>query len=184
MQFRRACQTLGIELITTSTAQAKGRVERFMRTAQDRLSNELKANGISSIDQANDYLKQVFIPSHNQRYGAPPGSSQSVFSELEPQLKQNLDYILALHHTRTILNGNVISYHGKQYLPIETNGEICLLPSGIKVKVIATYDQQPITILHQGKYYRLKHIGSNKHYVAPGSNHPWRRFVYGSKKRV
>ena len=87
MQFRRACQILGIELITTSTAQAKGRVERFMRTAQDRLSNELKANGISSIAQANDYLKQVFIPSHNQRYGAPPGSSQSVFSELEPQLK-------------------------------------------------------------------------------------------------
>ena len=184
VQFRRACQTLGIELITTSTAQAKGRVERFMRTAQDRLSNELKANGICSIDQANDYLKQVFIPSHNQRYGAPPGSSQSVFSELEPQLKQNLDYILALHHTRTILNGNVISYHGKQYLPIKTNGEIYLLPSGVKVKVIATYDQQPIAILHQGKYYRLKHISSNKHYAVPGSNHPWRRFIYGSKKRV
>jgi len=73
---------------------------------------------------------------------------------------------------------------GEQYLPIETNGEIRLLPSGVKVKVIATYDQQPIAILHQGKYYQLKHIGSNKHYVAPGSNHPWRRFVYGSKKRV
>ena len=177
-----------------------------MRTAQDRLSNELKANGISSIDQANDYLKQVFIPSHNQRYGAPPGSSQSVFSELESQLKQNLDYILALHHTRTILNGNVISYHGKQYLPIEANGEIYLLPSGTKVKVVATYDQQPIAILrfvfvfaiilvatydqqpiailHQRKYYQLKHIGNNKHYATPGSNHPWRRFIYGSKKRV
>ncbi|MCK4275297.1 MAG: ISNCY family transposase, partial [Phycisphaerae bacterium] len=44
-QFGRAVQELGIELIPAGSPQAKGRVERFNGTAQDRLVKELRLAG-------------------------------------------------------------------------------------------------------------------------------------------
>ena len=56
IQFKRMCQTLGIELITTSVSQAKGRIERLWERLQSRLISELRLRGIATIDDANSYL--------------------------------------------------------------------------------------------------------------------------------
>lgn len=42
IHFKRACDRLGIDIITASTAQTKGRVERNFRTPQDRFVKELR----------------------------------------------------------------------------------------------------------------------------------------------
>jgi hypothetical protein len=46
-QFGRACQKLGIRIITAKSPQAKGRVESSNGTYQDRLVKELRLAGIS-----------------------------------------------------------------------------------------------------------------------------------------
>ena len=176
VQFARACKELGIRIRTTSIPEAKGLVERLMRTVQDRLRSELIAGSITDINQANSYLQDIFIPRYNKRYGKPPSSGKSVFSSLDPQLKQNLDLILAIHHTRTILSGNIISINNRQYVPIDSNGKVKTLPLQTKVTVIETYRGQIAAIYYEGKYYHLKQIADHgKHSdIPPSKDHPWR----------
>ena len=49
-QFQAACDKLGIEIITTSIAQAKGKIERLFGTFQSRLVAELRLNNINTIE--------------------------------------------------------------------------------------------------------------------------------------
>lgn len=185
VQFARACRDLGIQIRTTSTPEAKGLVERLMRTVQDRLRSELIATEITDINEANEYLQNVFIPKYNQRYGRQPSSGKSVFSELDPQLKQNLDLILAIHHTRTILSGNAISINNRQYAPLDSSGKVKTLPLQTKVTVIETYTRQIVAIHYGGEYYHLKQIADRgKRYdIPPSKDHAWRRFAYGKAVR-
>ena len=55
-QFGRACQKLGIEIITANSPQAKGRVERKHGVYQDRWVKELQLVGIKDIEEANQCL--------------------------------------------------------------------------------------------------------------------------------
>ena len=64
-QYGYACKQLGIDLKTTSVSQAKGLIERTNGTFQGRLVNELKLNGITTIEDANKYLLEVFVPKFN-----------------------------------------------------------------------------------------------------------------------
>lgn len=52
-QFEAACDKFGIEIITTSIAQAKGKIERLFGTFQSRLVAELRLNNIKTIEKAN-----------------------------------------------------------------------------------------------------------------------------------
>jgi len=70
--FGRAMKQLNVELIFAKSAQAKGRVERFNRTLQDRLIKALRREGISNIAKANKYLQEVFINKFNQRFAVNP----------------------------------------------------------------------------------------------------------------
>lgn len=72
-EFGRAMKELGVEVIYAKSPQAKGRVERANRTLQDRLIKALRRNNISTVDDANKYLKEVFIREYNQRFASSLG---------------------------------------------------------------------------------------------------------------
>ena len=59
-QFGRACQQLGIKIITAHSPEAKGRVERNHGTYQDRLVKELRLAEISTIAAGNEFLQQGY----------------------------------------------------------------------------------------------------------------------------
>ena len=61
-QFGRALAELGIQLIPAHSPQAKGRVERFNGTAQDRLVKELRLAGASTMEEANAVVEKTFLP--------------------------------------------------------------------------------------------------------------------------
>ena len=67
-QFARALGELEIELISAHSPQAKGRIERFFETAQDRLVKELRLRGARTMEQANDVLERHFLPQFNRRF--------------------------------------------------------------------------------------------------------------------
>ena len=60
-QYGYACKRLGVELETSSVSQAKGLIERTNGTSQGRLVNELKLNGITTIEEIN-YTLAVLTP--------------------------------------------------------------------------------------------------------------------------
>ncbi|MCP3683315.1 MAG: ISNCY family transposase, partial [bacterium] len=78
-QFGRAMKHLGIEMIAAYSPEARGRSERMFGTLQDRLPKELKSAGITTMDDANRFLKQVFLPEFNERFCVTAQVAQSVF---------------------------------------------------------------------------------------------------------
>lgn len=66
--IRRGLDALGIELILALSPQAKGRVERLFGTLQDRLIKEMRVAAIASMDEANRFLEDVFIPFWEGRF--------------------------------------------------------------------------------------------------------------------
>ncbi len=67
-QFARACKELDIRIILAHSPQAKGRTERSHGTLQDRLVSELRLEKIDTLEDARAYLKNTYLPRHNQRF--------------------------------------------------------------------------------------------------------------------
>src|SRR5271168_645995 len=66
-QVGRALRQLGVEHIGAYSPQARGRSERAFGTLQDRLPKELALAGITDIEAANRWLREVYIAEHNKR---------------------------------------------------------------------------------------------------------------------
>jgi len=81
-QIGRALQELGIEWIAAHSPQAKGRVERGFGTMQDRLVKGLRVAGAKTLEQANAYLRDEFLPWWNQTLLSQPASSDNAHRAL------------------------------------------------------------------------------------------------------
>ena len=74
-QIGRALQELGIGWIAAHSPQAKGRIERFFGTAQDRLVKGLRLAGADSLEAAQTYLEEEYLPHWNQTFTVLPAGS-------------------------------------------------------------------------------------------------------------
>jgi transposase len=101
-QFRRALDELGIEWIPAHSPQAKGRVERFNQTAQDRLVKELRLAKVVSLEQANEVLEAKFLPWFNRRCSVRPVSANDAHRPIHPTM--DLAAILSVQEIRTVGN--------------------------------------------------------------------------------
>jgi hypothetical protein len=111
-QIKRALRELGVQLIYAYSPQAKGRIERDFRTLQDRLLKELKVAGIETIEEANHYLWEEFIPRWNRRFARAPREEGLAYRPLPRGL--HLDEILCLKYDRRVYPDNTISYRGRR----------------------------------------------------------------------
>lgn len=108
-QVTRALKVLGIRQIFARSPQARGRSERCFETIQGRLPQELRLEGITDYDNANEYLQKIFIPSFNRRFTVKPVQSESAFV---PLAGIDLMLVLSEHYERTVSNDNTIRYQG------------------------------------------------------------------------
>ena len=67
-QFGRAMKHLGIEMIAAYSPEARGRSERAFATHQGRLPKELALAGITDMETANRYLRDVYRPAFNGEF--------------------------------------------------------------------------------------------------------------------
>lgn len=110
-QFTRAMRELGVEMITANSPQAKGRVERGHGTHQDRLVKELRLAGISTVEQANPFLREVYFPVHNTRFAVAPANATNVH---RPLLKlHRLHEILSLRAPRVLARDFTLHYQNR-----------------------------------------------------------------------
>ncbi len=105
-QVGRALAQLGVEHIPAYSPQARGRSERLNRTFQDRLVNELRVAGITTIPAANAYLRDVFLPHHNATFSRPPRDPEPAWVALG---EVDLDQMLCHQETRTVGQDNTVT---------------------------------------------------------------------------
>jgi transposase len=110
-QVNRALKQLGIDHIAAYSPEARGRSERMFGTLQDRLVNELKLAGIATMDKANHYLRNSYLPRHNERFMVKPESDKSAFI---PVAGYDIANILCIQEERVVAGDNTVSYQGKK----------------------------------------------------------------------
>lgn len=184
-QYGYACKQFGVDLQTTSVSQAKGLVERDNGTFQGRLVQELRLNNITTIDEANKYLIDVFVPKFNKKFALDYKKFKSVF-ESSPN-EQVINYTLAVLTPRKIDNGNSIKYHGKYYQPYLNNKLKCFIPKTdcLVIKafdghLLVTVDEQVLELKELSRNERFSknfdevvEVKERKKYIPPMS-HPWK----------
>lgn len=188
-QFTRAMSELGIEVILAHSPQAKGRVERGFGTHQDRLVKELRLAGISTIEEANQFLWEVYIPEHNRRFAVDPAEPVDVHKPLLPG--QDLAAILSIQIQRQVQNDFTIR-HRNRFYQIEQQQ-----PVRLRRKDDITVQERLDGSMHlvfKKRYLAFKPIAHRPHraaYAAPRAptmpvvprpiakpmprTHPWRR---------
>lgn len=153
-QFERAVQELHIEPITAHSPEAKGRVEKLFRTLQDRLIKELRLAGISTIPEANRFLKDKFLPDFNKRFAVTPANPTNLHQPLTVKEREQLSSIFSKQYTRQVQNDFTISFNNQWYqLLKEQPVTVCKLDRVI----IEDRLDQSIHIRLRGKYlnYRI-----------------------------
>jgi transposase len=101
-QIGRALRELGIGWQAAHSPQAKGRVERSFGTAQDRLVKGLRVAGAKTLQQANRYLEEEFLPWWNQHLRVEPAHAADAHRPLGPG--HNLAAALSRVETRQVGN--------------------------------------------------------------------------------
>ena len=106
-QVGRALAQLGIELIPAYSPEARGRSERMFGTLQKRLPQELRINGITTMDAANRFLRDAYMPQHNRRFAVAAEEPGQAFV---PWAGAALADILCVQEERTVGNDNTVRY--------------------------------------------------------------------------
>ena len=184
-QYGYACKQLGIALETSSVSQAKGLIERTNGTFQGRLIQELRLNNITTIDEANKYLTEIFIPNFNKKFALDYQKFPSVFEESPSE--DVINYTLAVLSPRKIDNGNAIKFNKEYYQPYLDNELKCFMPK-TECLVIKAFNGDLLVTIDE-KVYELRKLQRNmsiskefdeaiqvkekKKYIPP-MTHPWK----------
>jgi len=111
-QVGRALSQLGIEHIPAYSPEARGRSERAFGTLQDRLPKELRLFGITEIEIANRYIREIYLPMHNDRFARPAQMPQeSGFVQVRDP--DALADVLCVQQHRVVARDNTVSYEGR-----------------------------------------------------------------------
>ncbi len=157
-QFAYACSKLGIEIVTSSVPQAKGRIERVFGTLQSRLICEMREAKIKDMESANKFL-QEYIQKFNEKFSVEHNPEYNIFGNKLP--KEEINFYLSVHQERKIDKGNSIKFLKNYYIPIDKNGEYITYKPGTKVSILKTLDGN--LLCNEGKnIYNLKKIETHK----------------------
>ena len=105
-QVGRALKELGIQMIPAYSPQARGRSERNFGTWQGRLPQELRLAGITTLEQANVFLRKHYVSEFNQRFRVPAAQLGSAFVPVD---RRRLPYVFSLQQERVVNRDNTIS---------------------------------------------------------------------------
>jgi transposase len=183
-EFGRALGDLGVQLIHAHSPQAKGRVERLFGTLQDRLVKEMRLRGISSIAEANEFVKE-YLPIYNRRFGKKAAEAENLHRSVSKGL--NLQRILCIKTERTLKNDFTIAHDKKLYqieeavktkkLMVEeyTDGSMAIWCKEQKVKF------RQIVVKPEKPQEQSPSLGRKKA-STPAKDHPWRGLFFVPKK--
>jgi transposase len=114
-QFGQMLEELGIHYIAAQSPEAKGRIERFWQTLQDRLPAELALHDVRTLEKFDRFLP-AFLGRCRAWFGRDPRETVDAWRPAP----RHLDRILACRYPRVVGRDNIVS------IP----GHTCQLPPG------------------------------------------------------
>lgn len=158
------------------------------QTVQSRLKPELRLAGIDTIEEANQYLRDMFVPDFNRKFGQEPRKAWSAFEKVPSD--HEINYTLAVLSSRVFDSGSAISFKNQLYQAADEYGRLVCFMKGTKCLVIEALDGQLLVTVDE-RVYQLKEIHKHaptspeldkqpkkkrtkKKYIPPMS-HPWKR---------
>jgi hypothetical protein len=105
-QFGRALKELGIQMIPSYSPQARGRMERSYGTWQGRLPQELRLAGITTLEAANQFLRERYIAEFNAKFAGPAAERGTAF---RPCSRRDLDWVFSIQTERIVAKDNTVA---------------------------------------------------------------------------
>ncbi len=109
-QVGRAMQELGIQTIAAYSPEARGRSERNFGTWQNRLPQELRVAGITTVEAANQFLREQYIAEFNSKFSVKAQERGTAF---RPYSRRDLDYIFSIQTERVVDKDNTVAIGGQ-----------------------------------------------------------------------
>jgi hypothetical protein len=189
--FGKACETLGITIITAHSPQAKGRVERKHQVFQDRFLKELALKRITRISTANTLLCNGFVEGLNEKFAKAPRHPQDYHRPLPQGIC--LQDVFCFEQTRVVQNDWTLRFENQHYQILETNH---VLPRPKEKVLVRIRLDETLHLLYRGQ--ELEYIKLTAQQLSqrqgerpppqppsappketdrrrPADHHPWRR---------
>ena len=169
-QLGRALRELGIGSILAYSPQAKGRIERSFRTAQDRLVKHLRLAKVCTLKAANEFLENEYWPEWNEQFASPVADFANHHRPLTPQL--NLEAILSHVEERVIGNDYTFSFAGHRYQIERADVQAGMRRQRVRVELRLNGE---LKACYQGRYVALAECGVRVERIQPKASKPLRK---------
>lgn len=200
-QFARAMRGLEVKLVFAYSPQAKGRVERTHGTLQDRLIKEMRLAKISTLEAANQFLEEKFLPPFNARFMVPPARASDLHRKVTAR---TLHEALSWEEQRHVHQDWTVQWQNRWLQITRTHAPLQL--AGRKITVRQTLDgrlhllyrgtnlnfrelpgrpvkkQRPVTPKAPKKEEREEAFNEKKEKI-DGATSPWRNWGAAAGKR-
>ena len=187
--FGRVLKELDIELICANSPQAKGRVERKNGLHQDRLTKDMRLEGVNTMEEGNIFLPG-YLRRSNKQFGKQAANPENAHRPL--RLQDDLKRIFARKDKRKLSKDLTFQHQGILYM-IQTKtpnrlrhafvevswrekGTVEIQHNGVKLnftKWSETMDERP-KIMDSKEMEAKGALWMNKKTSKPGKSHPWR----------
>ncbi len=183
-EFERVLKELGVEVIHAHSPQAKGRVERFFGTLQDRLVKEMRLRGIGSIEEANAFLEEYW-PEFNRRFAVEPKAKGDLHRPVPRGGK--LEDVFCIKVKRSLRNDFTVAYNRRLYQ----------VEDSIRASQVIVYEglDGSLRLKHKGRLLKAHEIATRpqverrepvrpnpKERYTPPKGHHYRNFIFGKGK--
>ena len=105
-QVGRAMKELGVQMIPAYSPQARGRSERNFGTWQGRLPQELRLAHITTMAEANRFLRERYIAEFNRKFQVAAEQKGTAFRRSS---RSDLDWIFTIQTERVVAKDNTVA---------------------------------------------------------------------------
>ena len=187
-QFERAMKTLGVTVIPANSPQAKGRVERRNGVFQDRLVKAMRLETIATIEAANRYLDDRFLPELNRRFSVQARGRGDLHRPIPMGLP--LRDVLCFEEPRVVQNDWTVRWRNR-YFQIARQHEVLHLAQR-SITVRERLDGS-LALIYRGQWLQFRELAERPKPPpvparprvpwTPPADHPWRTsFLAGGRQ--
>ncbi len=182
-EFERALSELAVEVINANSPQAKGRIERFFGTLQDRLVKEMRLKNITSIKEANTFLDQYW-PAYNRRFAVRPVRKEDLHRDIPQGL--TLDNVFCVKTKRTLRNDFTVAHNRKLYqVHSHVRASAVVVQDRLDGSMVITHKDRPLQfteIASRPVKEKKLSLQSHRKIIRPTQHHPWKNLKFGKRR--
>lgn len=190
-QFERAMKVLAVDVIPANSPQAKGRVERRNGVFQDRLVKAMRLEELSTVEAANHYLDDVFLPDLNRRFTVVARERGDLHRPIPAGLQ--LKEVLCFEEPRVVQNDWTIRWRNRYFQIARQHEALHLARCTVTVRERL---EGSVALLYRGQRLRFRELAQRpveERICAPGKprtpwtppvDHPWRTPILAAGRRA